>query len=73
MTATKNVVKGMKHVGGSDALKYQTIVDRCRAILEQNYGFSPTLPSIVEQEKVFVKTLGVQSDIVLKEMYKLER
>ena len=73
MKAAKNVVKGMKHVIGRDALKYQAIVDQCRDVLEKNYGFSPTFPSIVEQEKVFAKTLGVQSDIVLKEMYRLER
>ena len=53
------------------ALKYLHIVHKCQNVLEKEFGFEQTMARIVENEEVFAKTLGVTSDIVLKEMYRV--
>jgi histidyl-tRNA synthetase len=49
---------------------FSHVIDSCKDILESK-GFNMILPNIVESELTFNKTLGLQSDIVLKEMYKV--
>ena len=47
---------------------YSHAIETCRNIIEQK-GFHFILPNLVEYESTYNKTLGLQSDIVLKEMY----
>ena len=35
----------------------------------QTYGFREMMPNVIEEEQLYRKSLGVTSDIVLKEMY----
>ena len=60
-------VKGMKEVFHNWNY-YHHVVDSFKPII-QNQGFQRILPNTVEHESTFTKSLGVQSDIVLKEMY----
>ena len=50
---------------------YSHAIETCKNILEKRFNHSFVLGNIVESELTFNKTLGLQSDIVLKEMYKV--
>ncbi|KAI8322670.1 class II aaRS and biotin synthetase, partial [Martensiomyces pterosporus] len=62
-------VRGMVDRIGSSARKHQHIVERARDIAEQ-HGFEPIQTPILEYSSVFERTLGADSDVVGKELYK---
>jgi histidyl-tRNA synthetase len=63
-------IMGMKEVHELWPL-YSHVIDTSRLVLESKFGFNAIMPNIVESELTFNKTLGLQSDIVLKEMYQV--
>jgi len=71
MTSALKAVKGMKDVlpGSQSGKLYRHVIDQSRSVLESQYGFEQALVNVIEQESLYKKTLGVTSDIVLKEMY----
>lgn len=60
-------VRGMKEVFRNFNY-YSRIVDSFKTELQD---YQRILPNMVENESTFTKGLGVQSDIVLKEMYRV--
>ena len=64
-------VKGMRAVLPAQMASYRHVLDRARASLESQ-GCREIMPNLVESESLYKKTLGVTSDIVLKEMYYVE-
>ena len=48
---------------------YERVCNSFKSVLEDKHSFRRIVPNLVEHEEVFAKTLGVSSDIVLKEMY----
>lgn len=63
-------IQGMKEVYRFWPL-YAHVIETCKQVLETKMGFSAIIPNIVESDQTFNKTLGLQSDIVLKEMYQV--
>ena len=63
-------IRGMKEVHRLWPL-YAHVIETSKQVLETKMGFSAIMPNIVESEKTYSKTLGLQSDIVLKEMYQV--
>jgi histidyl-tRNA synthetase len=61
-------VMGMREVHDLWPL-YSHVIETSQKVLENKFGFSKIMPNIVESELTFNKSLGLQSDIVLKEMY----
>lgn len=51
---------------------FQHVIDRSKPVLEGTYGFKRLLQNVVEREQVFSRTLGSDSDIVQKEMYRFK-
>ena len=46
------------------------MIDKSRQVLESNrFRFTQIMPNMIEEEALYRKSLGVTSDIVLKEMY----
>ena len=46
------------------------MIEKSRAVLESNqFQFEQMMPNMIEEELLYRKSLGVTSDIVLKEMY----
>lgn len=60
--------RGMSDVFGLEQRKRQFVVDTCRKVA-QVYGFEELVTPLVEEEAVFSRTLGDDSDVVSKEMY----
>lgn len=60
-------MRGMKEVY-HDWPIYRYMIKSIREQVEHD-GFSRVLPLVVENADTFQKSLGLQSDIVLKEMY----
>ena len=63
-----NTVKGTKDLFGKDLIKHNFIYDTFSNVCESK-NFQPISTPIIESSKVFKKTLGISSDIILKEMY----
>lgn len=51
---------------------YEHVTSSFKEVLEDKHRYRRIMPAVVEHEEVFMKTLGVQSDIVQKEMYRIE-
>ena len=64
-------VRGMRDVLGMQMHSYRRVLDASQCILEGEYGYELALTNMVEPETLYRKTLGVTSDIVLKEMYEV--
>lgn len=60
--------RGMHDCFGFEQRKRQFITDTCRKVATV-YGFEEICTPIVEEESVFSRTLGSDSDVVSKEMY----
>jgi histidyl-tRNA synthetase len=61
-------IRGVKDLYGQDLEKYEYLVKSAMDI-SSSYGFSTIETPILEHEEVFLRTLGVDSDVVHKEMY----
>ena len=49
---------------------YRHVVNGARSVLEgSSYDYKEMIPNLIEDESLYNKSLGVTSDIVLKEMY----
>ncbi len=60
---------GMQDIVGSDAKKYQLIINNVKEILE-NYNFNFIKMPTLEKTELFIRSVGGSSDIVNKEMYR---
>lgn len=65
---TLQAPRGMQDVFGLEQIKRQFIVDTCKRVASV-YGFEEIATPIAEDESVFSRTLGNDSDVVSKEMY----
>ncbi len=63
-----NSVKGTKDIFGKTALEHDYVLKTFRDICVFN-NFKKISTPILEHENIFVKTLGISSDIISKEMY----
>ena len=63
-----NTVKGTKDLFGDIANSHQKIY-RIFTEISSFFNFQPISTPILENEKIFIKTLGKSSDIISKEMY----
>lgn len=60
--------RGMHDVFGFEQMKRQVVTETCRKVALV-YGFEEIVTPLVEDEAVFSRTLGEDSDVVSKEMY----
>ena len=58
----------MHDIFGLEQIKRQFILDTCKRVASV-YGFEEIATPLVEDESVFSRTLGSDSDVVSKEMY----
>ena len=63
-----NSVKGTKDIFGNTVLEHDHVIKTFRDICVFN-NFKKISTPILEHENIFLKTLGVTSDIISKEMY----
>ena len=63
--------RGTHDLIGEDQRRYQHMVDTARRIAA-SYGFDEWATPIFEDTRVFSRTLGETSDVVMKEMYTFE-
>ena len=63
-----NALRGMKDLLFEDAKRYRHIVETMSEVAE-NYGFEYIETPILEETKLFKRSVGESSDIVGKEMY----
>ena len=63
-----NSVKGTKDIFGNTVLEHDHVIKTFRDICIFN-NFKKISTPILEHENIFLKTLGVTSDIISKEMY----
>lgn len=63
-------IKGMKALLPRQTSLYRHVLDSARETLELQ-GYEEVMPNVIESESLYKKTLGLTSDIVLKEMYYL--
>ncbi len=63
-------VKGMRDLIGNEVFSYQGFFEKAAEIAIY-YGFRPIETPILEQEELFVRGVGDETDIVSKEMYTL--
>ncbi|MSP05574.1 MAG: histidine--tRNA ligase [Acetobacteraceae bacterium] len=61
-------VRGTRDLIGDDQRRYTYVADTARRIAA-NYGFDEWTTPIFEDTRVFARTLGETSDVVMKEMY----
>ena len=61
-------VRGTRDLIGDDQRRYTHVADTARRIAA-NYGFEEWTTPIFEDTRVFARTLGETSDVVMKEMY----
>ena len=66
-----NSVKGTKDIFGKKVLEHDHVIKTFRDICVFN-NFKKISTPILEHENIFIKTLGVTSDIISKEMYNFE-
>ncbi|HST73866.1 MAG TPA: histidine--tRNA ligase [Acetobacteraceae bacterium] len=64
-------VRGMRDLIGEDQRRHQHVVDTARRIAA-TYGFDEWMTPILEDTRVFSRSLGETSDVVMKEMYSFE-
>jgi histidyl-tRNA synthetase len=64
-------VRGMRDLIGEDQRRHQHVVDTARRIAA-TYGFDEWTTPILEDTRVFSRSLGETSDVVMKEMYSFE-
>ncbi|KAJ2609791.1 hypothetical protein H4S08_003901 [Coemansia sp. RSA 1365] len=69
MQQTPRAVRGMVDRIGPASRKHQHIIDKARKVAEA-FGFEPIQTPILEYSSVFERTLGKDSDVVGKELYK---
>ncbi|PIA18313.1 histidyl-tRNA synthetase, partial [Coemansia reversa NRRL 1564] len=69
MQQTPRAVRGMVDRIGLASRKHQHIIDKARKVVEA-FGFEPIQTPILEYSSVFERTLGKDSDVVGKELYK---
>jgi len=63
-----NSVKGTKDIFGKTVLEHDYVIKKFKDICVFN-NFKKISTPILEHENIFVKTLGISSDIISKEMY----
>ncbi|KAJ1643588.1 hypothetical protein LPJ64_004646 [Coemansia asiatica] len=63
------LVRGMSDRIGHQAYKYEHIVTKAQSTMVR-YGFEPISTPILEYSSVFERSLGTDSDVVGKELYK---
>ncbi len=61
-------VRGTRDLIGEDQRRFQHVVDTARRVAA-TYGFDEWITPIFEDTRVFSRTLGETSDVVMKEMY----
>ena len=61
-------VRGTRDLIGEDQRRFQRVADVARGVAA-TYGFDEWITPIFEDTKVFTRTLGETSDVVMKEMY----
>ena len=64
-------VRGTRDLIGEDQLRHQHVIETARRIAA-TYGFDEWSTPIFEDTRVFARTLGETSDVVMKEMYSFE-
>lgn len=62
--------KGMRDIMGDEYYRYQGLFEKAQEIAVY-YGFQPIETPILEHEELFIRGVGVHTDIVEKEMYAL--
>ena len=67
MTKVKNI-RGMHDLIGEDFLSQKEIIKLFESVAH-NFNFKPIGTPIMEFNEVFSRTLGLSSDVVMKEMY----
>ena len=63
--------KGMHDILGRDYYRYQGFFEKAQEVAVY-YGFQPIELPILEQEDVFISSIGVGTDLIDKEMYSLK-
>ncbi len=63
-----NALRGMKDLLDENAKKYEYCIHHCQRIAK-NYGFNFIKTPLLEETKLFKRSVGESSDIVGKEMY----
>lgn len=63
-----NSLRGMRDLLPDESLVYEFVVKTCCEIA-QKYGFEPIYTPLLEETKLFKRSVGESSDIVGKEMY----
>ena len=71
MPAPLQPARGTHDLIGEDQRRHRLVVDTARQIAA-NYGFDEWATPIFEDTRVFARTLGETSDVVMKEMYTFE-
>ena len=71
MASELQPARGTHDLIGEDQRRYQHVVDTARRIAA-SYGFDEWATPIFEDTRVFARTLGETSDVVMKEMYSFE-
>jgi histidyl-tRNA synthetase len=64
-------VRGTRDLLGEDQRRFHRVVDTARRVAA-TYGFDEWTTPIFEDTRVFSRTLGETSDVVMKEMYSFE-
>ena len=64
-------VRGTRDLIGEDQRRHQHVIDTARRIAA-SYGFDEWSTPVFEDTRVFSRTLGETSDVVMKEMYTFE-
>lgn len=62
--------KGMRDITGDEYYKYQGLFEKAQEVAIY-YGFKPIELPMLEKEEVFTSSVGIDTDIVEKEMYAL--
>jgi histidyl-tRNA synthetase len=63
--------RGTHDLIGEDQRRHQHVIDTARRVAA-NYGFDEWATPIFEDTRVFARTLGETSDVVMKEMYSFQ-
>jgi histidyl-tRNA synthetase len=64
-------VRGTRDLIGEDLRRFRHVTETARAVAA-TYGFDEWITPIFEDTRVFARTLGDTSDVVMKEMYTFE-
>ncbi|MAH89447.1 MAG: histidine--tRNA ligase [Pelagibacterales bacterium] len=63
-------IRGMHDIHGLEFLHQKQIIELFESVAN-NFNFKPIATPIMEFNEIFVRTLGLSSDVVMKEMYTL--